>query len=156
MVNQIDIEQDFAVFVGDVERRLARALVAAYGPEIGSEATRDALVYAWEHWDRVSAMENPVGYLYRVGQSRSRSYRRHRVLFPDVPVHELPHVEPGLPGALALLSPKQRTAVVLIHVEGMTEREAGEAMGLSRATVRRHAERGMAKLRTALEVDDVD
>jgi RNA polymerase sigma factor (sigma-70 family) len=69
---------------------------------------------------------------------------------------ELPHVEPGLPRALATLSENQRMALVLIHVEGLTERETAKAMGLSRVTVRRHAHRGLAKLREVLEVPIVD
>lgn len=124
-VSGIEVEQEFSRFVARVERRLSRALIATYGPEVGRESARDALVYAWEHWERVSTMENPVGYLFRVGQSRSRSYRRRRVLFPSVNVAELPHVEPGLPQALEELSENQRTALVLIHVEGLSERETG-------------------------------
>lgn len=148
-----DIREGFSQFVRHVETELARALIAAYGPEVGREAVRDALAYAWEHWERVSEMENPVGYLYRVGQSKSRRYRRNRILFPEVDSDELPHVEPALPGALEQLSARQRAAVALIHVDGMSEREAAEAMGISRATVRRHARRGLSKLRGALEVD---
>ncbi len=149
-----DIGKDFSQFVREAESELARALIAAYGPEVGREAARDALAYAWEHWERVSEMENPVGYLYRVGQSKSRRYRRKRILFPEVDSDELPHVEPALPAALEQLSARQRAAVALIHVDGMSEREAAEAMGVSRATVRRHARRGLTKLRGALEVDE--
>lgn len=151
-----ETEESFAVFVRAVEPRLSRVLVAAYGHEVGREVTRDALAYAWEHWAAVSSMENPLGYLYRVAQSRSRWYLRKRVEFPRVDPVDLPHVEPGLPSALAKLSPNQRIAVVLIHVEGMTERGAAGLMGLSRTTVRRHAQRGMDKLRRELEVDHVD
>ncbi len=154
MLSMADIAREFSVFVGDVEPKLSRALVAAYGPEVGHEAARDALVYAWENWERISGMNNPLGYLYRVGQSRSRPYRRKRVLFPVVNTDELPHVEPDLPRMLEELSENQRAVLVLIHIQGMTERETAEAMGISRATVRRHAERGLTKLRTALEVED--
>lgn len=149
-----NIREDFSKFVREVESELSRALIAAYGPEVGREAARDALVYAWEHWERVSEMDNPVGYLYRVGQSKSRRHRRTRILFPEVDSDALPHVEPDLPEALEQLSNKQRAAVALIHVEGMSEREAAEAMGISRATVRRHARRGLSKLRSFLEVND--
>lgn len=152
----IEVEQEFTRFVARVERRLSRALIAAYGPEVGREAARDALAYAWEHWERVSMMENPVGYLFRVGQSRSRSYRRRRVLFPEVDTAELPHVEPGLAKALEELSENQRVVLVLIHVEGLSERETARAMGVARVTVRRHAERGLTKLRDSLEVHVVD
>lgn len=154
MISKAGIEhQEFSAFVGDAEPRLSRALTAAYGPEVGREAARDALVYAWENWERISGMENPVGYLYRVGQSRSRRYRRERILFPEVFADELPHVEPVLPRALDQLSEKQRAALVLIHADGMSEREAAEAMGVSRATVRRHANRALNKIRSLLEVE---
>lgn len=154
MVRIMSDRQNFESFVGEIEARLGRALVAAFGPEVGNEVTRDALAYAWEHWDRLSTMDNPVGYLYRVGQSRSRTYRKRRIAFPAVHTDELPHVEPGLPAAMARLTSKQRTAVVLLHVEAMTERDAAESMRVSRAALRRHADRGMAKLRQALEVED--
>ncbi|GBE23630.1 MAG TPA: sigma-70 family RNA polymerase sigma factor [Actinobacteria bacterium] len=64
-----DQERAFARFVKETEPKLSYALAAAYGPEIESEATSEALVYAWEHWPRIRAIQNPAGYLYRVGQS---------------------------------------------------------------------------------------
>jgi RNA polymerase sigma factor (sigma-70 family) len=149
-------EQGFYEFVKTVEPGLSRALVAAYGPEVGHEAARDALAYAWEHWARVARMKNPVGYLYRVGQSSSRRYRRRAPLFPATETSSLPHVEPKLPQALGALSERQRAALTLIHVEGLSEREAAKAMGISRVTLRRHADRALLKLREILEVTDVD
>lgn len=149
-----EVEEAFARFVEDAEPRLLRALVASFGSEVGREATRDALAYAWEHWNRVAAMDNPVGYLFRVGQSRSRSYRRDRALFPEVPRRDLPDVDPRLPAALGRLSAKQRAAVVLLYVEELSEREVADALEISRGSVRTHAERGLAKLRNALGVTD--
>jgi DNA-directed RNA polymerase specialized sigma24 family protein len=146
------VDEAFTVFVKDVEPRLALALAAAFGPETGRESTADALVYAWEHWDRVQEMENAPGYLYRVGQTAARRYRRHNPLFPAVAPAALPHVEPGLPAALSSLSAAQRTAVMLVHVEGWSEREAADLLGVHRSTVRRHCDRALAKLRAALEV----
>jgi hypothetical protein len=50
----------FERFVPDVEPRLRRALVAAYGSQRGREATAEALSWAWENWDRVRAMNHPL------------------------------------------------------------------------------------------------
>jgi DNA-directed RNA polymerase specialized sigma24 family protein len=147
-----DVSEDFTVFLKEVEPRLSRALAAAYGPEVGRESTADALAYAWEHWARVQEMGNPAGYLFRVGQSAARRYHRGNPLFPEPVRAELPRVEPGLPGALDSLSASQRTAVLLLHVDGLSEREAADLLGVHRSTVRRHCERGLAKLRKALEV----
>ncbi len=152
MVQTARTDETFTEFVKAVEPRLAYALGSAYGAETGKEATADALAYAWENWEKVGVMDNPAGYLFRVGQSRARRYFPRPVHFPTVPPEELPHVEPGLPKALASLSRKQRVAVVLIHGQGYTERETAELMGLARGTVRQHADRGLAKLRVVLEV----
>jgi RNA polymerase sigma factor (sigma-70 family) len=149
-IAQVDAE--FTAFVEEAEPRLSYALSAAYGVEVGVEATADALAYGWEHWPEVKTMHNPAGYLYRVGQSAARRYRRTGPLFPPVRHEELPHVEPGLPEALNRLTEAQRTAVVLVYVLEWTEREAAELLGINRSTVRRHRDRGLTKLRAALEV----
>ncbi len=95
----------------------------------------------------IESLENQVGYLFRVGQSASRTYRRKRIVFPAPPIPETPHVEPGLPDAFGRLTMRQRSALVLIHVNGMAERDVADAMGISRAAVRTHAQRGLSKLR---------
>jgi RNA polymerase sigma-70 factor (ECF subfamily) len=51
---------------------------------------------------------------------------------------------------LAGLSPAQRTAVVLRHVDGMSYAEIAEAVGRPEGTVKAHVHRGLAALRTAL------
>lgn len=64
-------QERFTSFCTEVEPRLRRALVAAYGPDLGSDAAADAFAWAWEHFDRVDDMANPAGYLWRVGQTSS-------------------------------------------------------------------------------------
>ncbi len=143
--------ETFTEFVRDVEPRLRISLLARYGPERGREATAEALAFAWEHWDRVRTMDQPVGYLFRVGQSKSRS-RRRPPLSVVRPESAEPWVEPGLPKALQSLSDRQRMAVVLVHAYGWSQREAAEVMGVTADTVRTHLERGLSKLRASLEV----
>src|SRR5437764_4998597 len=96
---------DFEGFVREVEPRLRRGLVASRGPVDGRDATAEALAYAWEHWDEVAVMSNAVGYLYRVGQSRTRSRRRAFVPVPDPELQ--PEVEPALTEALRALTEQQ-------------------------------------------------
>ncbi|MEK8226595.1 SigE family RNA polymerase sigma factor [Oerskovia sp. M15] len=52
--------------------------------------------------------------------------------------------------ALATLSSRQRRVVVLRHLEGLSEREVAEDLGVSLGTVKSTASRGMAQLRAAL------
>ncbi len=144
---------EFDAFVRDAEQRLSLTFAAAYGPDLGKEATAEALAYAWEHWDRLSAMTNPVGYLYRVGQSRVRRHRfRRPPVTPPVAGRHEPWIEPGLPAALATLSLRQRVAVVLIEGFGWTQPEVAALIGVSRSSVQKHLERGLLRLRSQLGV----
>jgi RNA polymerase sigma factor (sigma-70 family) len=149
-----DATAAFTAFVTATEPRLRRALVAAYGFDEGRDATAEALAYAWENWDRLRDLRNLPGYLFRVGQTRTRR-RRQPVLF--TPPEEAEHrFEPGLPGALASLSQRQRLAVVLVHGYGYTHREVSELTGIKQTTVQNHVERGLARLRTLMGVTDED
>ena len=141
----------FDALVAELRPRLARAFIAAYGVERGQEALAEAMAYAWEHTDRVGEMENPAGYLFRVGQSRTRP-RRTPAVYPAPADVGVPWVEPGLPAALAQLTEHQRVAVVLVHGYGWTQREVAELLGVAATTVQNHVERGLAHLRRSMEV----
>ena len=100
------------------------------------------------------ALANLPGYLFRVGQTRSRR-RRQPVLFavPDATEHAF---EPGLPAALASLSQRQRLAVVLVHGYGYTLREVAELTGIRPTTVQNHLTRGLSRLRATMGVSNGD
>ncbi|EYT81370.1 RNA polymerase sigma factor [Streptomyces sp. NPDC003703] len=51
---------------------------------------------------------------------------------------------------LALLSPKEAAAVILVDLEGLSHDAAGEWLGAHRGTVQRNRMRGLAKMRAAL------
>jgi DNA-directed RNA polymerase specialized sigma24 family protein len=144
----------FAQFMADAEPKLRRAFITRYGPEVGREVTADALAYGWEHWGRIQVMRNPVGYLFRVGQSAAR--RHHRAPRPvvDRPAMNEHDVEPGLASGLFQLSERQRMLVMLVHGYGYSIAEAASIAGISKASAQRHMERGLAKLRAHLEVDN--
>src|ERR1700686_3760393 len=95
------VEAQFTAFVAEHEPRLRRAFVAAYGGPRGREATAEALAFAWEHWARLSDIHNVPGYLYRVGQSRTRR-KRTALAFVGREGSE-PVFEPGLVPALKTL-----------------------------------------------------
>jgi DNA-directed RNA polymerase specialized sigma24 family protein len=144
-------EDDFAAFVAAATPRLRRAFVGCRGITGAGDATAEALAYAWEHWPRIRLMDNPVGYLYRVGQTRTRP---RRTLFLPPPVDlGLPDVEPALVPALLELPVQQRTAVWLVHGCGWSYREAAAAMGVSASAVGTHVSRALDRLRARLEVD---
>jgi DNA-directed RNA polymerase specialized sigma24 family protein len=143
----------FHDFVADAEERLSYAFAAAYGPQLGVEATAEAIAYAWENWDRLRDMANPVGYLYRVGQSKVRRFRWRRPPIAPMPItSEEPWVEPDLLRGLDELTRNQRVAVVLVEGFDWTQQEVADLLGVSRSTVQKHHDRGLRRLRQKLEV----
>ena len=62
--------------------------------------------------------------------------------------------DPRLAAALAKLSPRQRTAVMLVHGHGYTLAAAAEVLGVSVSSLRNHVARGIGHLRD--DLDDLD
>jgi RNA polymerase sigma factor (sigma-70 family) len=149
-------EDGFRQFVSATEPRLRIALMATYGTDRGREATAEALALCWERWEQVRKMSNPVGWCFRVGQSKTRS-RKTPVTYlrPERDEHEDPWVEPRLPEALTKLPQRQRLVVVLVHGYGYGVAEVASLLGIGPATVRTHLGRGLNSLRRALVADEV-
>lgn len=145
---------DFAGFVAANERGLRQSLTAALGPDAGRDATAEALAYGWENWDRVEGLDNPAGYLYRVGLNWGKKRNGRRFIpFSDMSIGDAEWFEPGLPDALAALSEKQRVVVYLVHGHDWSLSEVAELLGVAKGTIQKHMERGMAKLRRQLKVE---
>ena len=144
----------FVGFVSEAEPSLRRALSAAFGSEVGREATAEALAYGWEHWDRVGVMKNPAGYLYRVGRNFGRRMRPPRPVVDPIPLGDGDvWFEPGLAAALAGLSEKQRVVVSLLHAFDWSMTEVAELLGISKSTVQSYESRAMRKLHDAMGVE---
>jgi DNA-directed RNA polymerase specialized sigma24 family protein len=144
-------DEPFEAFVRSAEPQLRHAFVGSRGVDGATEATAEALAYAWEHWDEVRSRDNPVGWLYRVAQSRTR--RRKVPVLPAPEELGLPDVEPMLIPALRDLPEQQRTAVWLVHGCHWRQTEVAEAMGITPSAVSTHVARALAALRARLEVD---
>ena len=144
---------DFDVFIEQVRPRLARAFVAAYGPDRGEEALGEAMAVAWERFDDIVWMENPTGFLYRVGQTRSKPRRPvPSMRFPIPENLGLPEIEPALPRALDQLTERQRVCVALVHAFGWTHQEVADLLGVARTSVQNHVDRGLQRIRSEMGV----
>lgn len=133
----------------DLAPRLRAALTPLADPDSVDDAVGEAFAYLCANSERVMAMDNPGGYLYRVARSHLRDRRKTPEL-PPVPLSALPHVEPGLPDALAALSENQRVAVFLIAGMGWTAGEVASYMEMGESTVRTHYGRGLSKLQARI------
>lgn len=150
-------EDDFGTYFRDVEPRLRAALVAVFGPDDGREACADALAWGWTNWELLKSMENPDGYLYRVGRNQMVRHRQRESRYRELPSvreqwkdHEY---EPALIKFLAELPERQRVCVWMVHGLGHTLAETARLVGCSRSSVATHVNRALGALRSGLEVD---
>jgi RNA polymerase sigma-70 factor (ECF subfamily) len=143
-------EGGFEALVRDVEPKLRQALVGLCGDTDAHDAVAEALLYAWRNRDRVLAMDNPAGYLYRVARSHVGRSRRRKPRFQPLRDTELPEIEPGLIPALRRLSERQRVTVFLVEGCGWTHPEVGQLLGISASAVGTHVARGLERLRRSL------
>ena len=142
---------------------LFRALYLVTGStQEAEELMQEAFLKVWERWDRVREMENPGGYLCRIAVNGARSrFRRfalsaRRTLAPGQPEDPFAAADlrDELVRALASLSERQRTALVLTDLMDLPASDAAELLGVAPATVRSLASQARAALRTTMEVDD--
>lgn len=141
----------FDELIDRVRVRLRPVLWSKWGVEVGGDLCAEVEEYAWTHRERLLEMDNPLGYLYRVAQSRSRRYTRwlRRTTFPEH-FPDVPHDDPELNDILHLLAgltPDQRACVLLTHGFGWTYEEVAGLLGMTRAAVNNHIHRGMTRLR---------
>ncbi len=142
----------FTEFARRIEPRLRYALAGCLTADLARDATQEALVYAWNHWDKIEGLDNPGGYLYTLAKRWGWRQRRRLLPLPDVGVADSPLDEPGLPRALSHLSTMQRQTVYLVEGLGITQQEVADLLGIGRTTVQTHLERALSHLREELGV----
>lgn len=136
--------------------RLFRAVTMITGSRQEAEdVLQVAFLKVFERWGRVSGMDKPQGYLYRVAMNEFRSrYRRtaraaKRTFIPGEPDDAFADVDTRdvVVRALRELIPQQRAAIVLTGLLGYSSEEAGEMLGLAPSTVRVLATRAREAMR---------
>lgn len=136
---------------------LRQALVARFGVQVGNDAAASAWSWAWEHRETLASLANPVGYLYRVAQSSTRSQwtwqRRTTATFPLEQRSVDQQLPVDLADVMARLSEPQRICVLLIHSHGWRYSEVAGLLGISVTAVTNHLHRGTKKLRKLLQED---
>jgi RNA polymerase sigma-70 factor, ECF subfamily len=140
----------------DQHDRLYRALYFITGSSADAEELmQDAFLKLWERWDRIHAIDDPVGYLFRVAMNGFRMRaRRARVAarrvvhleaardpFDDIELRD------DVRRMLGGLPPRQRAALVLTEILGYSSEQAARILGIRPTTVRVLASQGRAALR---------
>lgn len=120
--------------------RLVASLASAFGDrDLASEAADEAIVRAYERWDKVAAMASPDGWTYTCAFNVARRKLRRRGFERRVLARSLVEAQPGPAGEIwhvvAELPERQRLAVVLRHVGQLREADIADVMGISRGGV---------------------
>lgn len=126
------------------------------------EVAQEALLRLIQRWDDVRRYESPVGWLHRVASNlatsrwrRARTAMRLRPRMAEVAVHvdaDIAEVE-ALRTELGALPTRQREALLLRHVAGLTPEEVAGVMGATPQAVRSLTHRGAAAVRERLMGD---
>src|SRR5579863_10135687 len=131
---------------------------------LAEEITDDAFLAARRRWAQVRNLDEPEGYVFKIARNeRSKRQKAHdcraKDLRPD------PHGGPRPFGddlaeivtdrivirqALSQLPARQREAVTLRAVVGLSEAATAHAMGVSVGSVKRYASEGRQELRRLL------
>ncbi|MFD3521887.1 SigE family RNA polymerase sigma factor [Streptomyces sp. NPDC058653] len=143
--------------------RSARRLVP--DPVDAQDLLQTALARTFGRWDGIADKSLADAYLRRVMINTRTEWWRARKL-EEVPTEQLPEpcVEDGaeqratralLIDILGVLTPKQRSVVVLRHWEQVSTEETAAALGMSTGTVKSTLHRALARLREELEAREL-
>jgi RNA polymerase sigma-70 factor (sigma-E family) len=123
------------------------------------DVAQETLARAYVRWRRIRSYAE--AWVVRVaGNLAIDAWRRRQRVDTDAATERRGATEPGPDGqrvdlhrALEILSPRQRDVIVLRFLADLPEAEVAKALGCSVGSVKQHASRGLATLRTAMGVD---
>ncbi|HVS98696.1 MAG TPA: RNA polymerase sigma-70 factor [Puia sp.] len=133
-------------------RVYGHALAYLKSSQRAEELTQDVFVRLWQRREKLPELESFVDYLFIMVRNQLVSALRKR-LVETVPVDaeyplaaefapdlrmELRDLQDILNKGIEALPPQQKTAFKLVRVEGLTQDEAAQRMGISKRTVRFH------------------
>ena len=156
-----EVAPSFEEFYERTFRRLFTALCLVTGNRHeAEEIAQDAFVRVYERWDRVGRLDDPTGYLFRVGMNvfrnrwrrASLAIRRELTLAPAA-TDELEAIESRdeVVRLLRGLEPRQRAAVLLTAILDYSAEEAGRMLGIRASTVRSLTTRARARMKHEVE-----
>jgi RNA polymerase sigma factor (sigma-70 family) len=152
-----------AVFRASYARLVGVLSAMTNDPDLAADCVQEAFVRAHVRWRTVGGYDDPAGWVRRVALNLVRDHarrdaRRRRAqdrLGSERAVDEQAHDPSEQPvdviGALSLIPPQQRMALVLYYVEGLPVREVARDMRVSEGTVKYHLYSGRERLRRLLE-----
>jgi len=156
-VGESSAHAEFEAFYRANVDRVYRALaVTLRRDDLAQEAADEAMARAYARWATVRHLDNPAGWVFRVGLNWATSWWR-KVRRERPPAEDAPHPQHtptdtvlGVLDALAALPTPQRAVVTCRILLDLTTAETAVALGLTEGTVKSRLSRGLAALRVTL------
>jgi RNA polymerase sigma-70 factor (sigma-E family) len=166
MNRRAERDDDFTAFVAAQSARLVNFAYLLCGHRATAEdLTQTALVKTYARWDR-TVIEDPLAYVRRAILNESRRLYRRRPPWRERPAGVAADLEPrrelqapdpagevvgsrAVVEALAILTARERSVIVLRYVEDLTEAETARLLDIAIGTVKSTHARALAKLRRA-------
>lgn len=153
--------EGFEAFYRANADRVYRALaVTLRRDDLAAEAVAEAMARACARWSTVSRLDNPAGWVFRVGLNWATSWwRKVRRESPpateaDHPWHRPPDASTVARDALARLPEAQRAVITCRVLLDFSTAETAAALRISEGTVKSRLARGLAALRNELNSED--
>jgi len=141
-------------FAAQYERLVRACLLLTGKPDEAEDLAQEAMARVLERWDRVSAMDDPEGYLYRTAMNIHRNaLKRLAMMARRRTVHqrsedlEDTNRRLDLLQAIRSLPRTQREALILVEWLGYSTEEAGRLLGIESVSVRGRLHRARGSLR---------
>jgi RNA polymerase sigma-70 factor (ECF subfamily) len=132
---------------------LARGILATDAE--AEDLVQESLIHAWQRLGTLRRPESFGAWIRRIVARRCLGRVRRRrpsMELVDLPANDLdPGAGVDAARLLASLAPRQRAVLYLTWIEGCSDREAGEILGIRASTVRVHRHRGLQNLRQRVE-----
>ncbi len=122
---------------------------------LADDLLQDTFMKALAEGSRFCDLDNTRAWLFRVARNRLIDYRRTKKDYSELPAHLPDVVEPVdavvdmarcLPRALEELSPEDRQAIRLCDLDGMTQADYADSLGLSLAGAKSRVQRARRRL----------
>ncbi len=118
------------------------------------DVAAEALARAYARWSKVGGLPYRDGWVLKVATNLAidRLRRRPPEVAPaqDADFSDAVELRMALNAALLTLAPRQRQAVALRYLGGLSDREVAQALGISLGSVKTHIHRGLHGLRARL------
>ncbi len=143
-------EDSFDAFYASTRDALLHQAFALTGDlRAARSAVRDAYVGAWQHWRKVSRLEDPLDWVrpraWRLAQRRHRAHRWHRA-------SKRSPGQRGVLDALSGLGSAQRRVLLLVDLAGLDLGDSARELGVPRDTAERSLTAARAAVADALDV----